>query len=862
MLQKENLDTQHMTKKTILLISFLLITSIGYGQTYLIKGTVTDSITGEGLPYASLIFKGTTTGTATDMDGHFELTMPERTQTLEVSYLGYQTKYLTITPQHSGRLHISLTPDGITLHEVVVKPQKEKYTKKNNPAVQFAKHVIERRDINNPRNKNYYQYDQYEKVLIGLNEFEQKSKKGKTGKFDFLKEYVDTLGSGSTILPIIEKEKTETILYRKNPESEKRIIRGQRSSGIDEILTQDGVQQFLDEVFKDVDIFQNNIPLFLQRFVSPLSSIAPNYYKYYLMDTLVVNNQTCVDLGFVPFNSETFGFTGHLYVTLDSTYFVQKVILNVPKDINLNFVSQMAIEQEFKRTKDNTRIITKDDITVHFKLKENSKGMYARRLNKYTNHTFEEPETGHHLHAFAMSQPVITLENAHQQTDDFWEKQRPDEAKRKNTKPIKEMMKELRSIPLFYYTEKAVSILFSGYIQTNKEVQKSKFEVGPMNSTIGGNELEGFRMRMGGGTTPQFNKHLFLEGYTAYGFKDKKLKYDISAEYSFNERKQYLKEFPRHSVRLAYSYDIYKLGEQYMNTSKDNMLLSIKRMNGLRASYQRQAEASYIREHYNGISYGINLRNRREYATRYALFQQKDATGSITPIPHYDMSMMELKFRYGKNEKFYQTRNSRIPITYDAFIVNFSHVMAKKDFLGSAYDYHRTDIGFQKRFWFSAFGYLDAIVKAGKVWNKVPYPLLILPNANMSYTIQPETYTNMNPLEFINDEYASWDLTYYMNGNLLNRIPLIKKLRWREVFCFRGLWGNLTDKNNPSKHKEGLFLFPEGTHQMGRTPYMEASVGIENIFNAVRVDYVWRMNYLNHTGIQKNGIRATVVLSF
>lgn len=226
------------------------------------------------------------------------------------------------------------------------------------------------------------------------------------------------------------------------------------------------------------------------------------------------------------------------------------------------------------------------------------------------------------------------------------------------------------------------------------------------------------------------------------------------------------------------------------------------------------------------------------------------------------MSTMELKFRYGKNEKFYQSRNVRIPITYDAFIFNLSHVMAKKDFLGSAYDYQRTDIGFQKRFWFSAFGYLDAIVKAGKVWNEVPYPLLILPNANMSYTIQPETYTNMNPLEFINDEYASWDLTYYMNGNLLNRIPLIKKLRWREVFCFRGLWGNLTDKNNPNMNEEGLFLFPKGTYQMEKTPYMEASIGIENIFNAVRVDYVRRLNYLDHPGIQKNGIRATIVLSF
>lgn len=852
-----------MMKKYICFLIFFLCTLCSTAQEAIIKGTVTDSITGEALPYASLIFKGTTIGTATDMNGHFELTLPERTQMLEISYLGYKTKQMNITPQYSGRLNIGLSPDDIALQEVTVKPQKEKYSKKDNPAVEFVKQMIERRKENSPRNKNYYQYDQYEKILIGLNEFEQKSKRnGKASKFNFLNEYVDTLESGTTILPIMEKERIETILYRKEPKSEKRIVRGQQSSGVDEILAQDGVQQFLDEVFKDVDIFQNNIPLFLQRFVSPLSNIGPNYYKYYLLDTLMVNNHKCVDLGFIPFNSETFGFTGHLYVTLDSTYFIQKAILNVPKDINLNFVSKMSIEQTFERTDDHTRLITKDDIIVHFKLTEDSKGMYARRLNKYSNHTFEEPETGYHLRAFAQSQPVITLDNAHQQSEHFWKEIRPQEAIRKNNKSIKEMMTELRSVPLFYYTEKAIAILFSGYVQTHKDIQKSKFEVGPMNSTIGGNELEGFRMRIGGGTTPQFSKHLFLEGYTAYGFKDEKLKYDIAAEYSFNERKQYLKEFPRHSIRLSHSYDGYKLGEQYTNTSKDNMLLSIKRINDLRATYQRQTEIGYIREHYNGISYGINLRNRREYATEYASFQQKKTGGIVTPIKHYNMSTMELKFRYGKNEKFYQSRNSRIPITYDAFIFNLSHVMAKKDFLGSAYDYHRTDIGFQKRFWFSAFGYLDAIVKAGKVWNEVPYPLLILPNANMSYTIQPETYTNMNPLEFINDEYASWDLTYYMNGNLLNRIPLIKKLRWREVFCFRGLWGNLTDKNNPNMNEEGLFLFPKGTYQMEKTPYMEASIGIENIFNAVRVDYVRRLNYLDHPGIQKNGIRATIILSF
>ena len=842
-----------MSKKIVLWMTVLLITFTGRAQEAMIRGMVTDSISGEGLPYASLVFKGTTTGTATDLDGHFNLPRPHQTQTLEVSYLGYNTQQITVTPSHQGSLNITLSPIGITLQEVTIKPGKEKYSKKNNPAVRFVKQMIERRDSHTPYNKSYYQYDQYEKMLLGLNEFERKPKKdGKKGKFDFLNEFVDTLKTGATILPILEKEKIMTVFYRKEPKSEKRVIRGQQSSGVDEMLSQDGVQQFLEEVFKDVDIFQNNIPLFLQRFVSPLSTIGPNYYKYYLLDTLSIDHQPCVDLGFVPFNSETFGFTGHLYVTLDSTYFVKRAVLNVPKDINLNFVSQMTIEQTFLRTEDNTRLITKDDITVHFKLKEDSKGMYARRLNKYTNHTFKEPESGHHLRAFAQSQPVITLEEAYNRSASFWNEERPEEAERKNAKPLKEMMTKLRSVPLFYYTEKAISILFSGYVQTHPEAQKSKFEVGPMNSSIGGNDLEGFRLRAGGGTTPAFNKHWFLEGYTAYGLGDHKLKYDLAVEYSFNERKQYLKEFPRHSIRIGYMYDVNKLGEQYLNTGKDNFLLSIKRMNELRATYQRQAEFNYLKEHYNGISYGINLKHRREYATKYASF----------PVPHYDMALMELSFRYGKDEKFFQTRNHRIPITFDAWIFHFKHTMARKGFLGSDYDYHRTDIGVQKRIWFSAFGYLDAIVKAGKVWSEVPYPLLILPNANMSYTIQPETYTNMNPLEFINDEYASWDLTYYMNGNLLNRIPLIKKLRWREVFCFRGLWGNLTDKNTPSLNNKGLFPFPEETYQMGKEPYMEASVGIENIFNAIRVDYVWRLNYLDHPGIQKNGIRATVALTF
>lgn len=851
-------------KKIVFLQVFILLSIwMADAQDIMIKGVVTDSITGERLPYVSLIIKGTTIGAASDGDGNFSFPVPPAvTGILEVSYVGYDMKRIELVPGKDYDLKIRLAPNVVLLDEVLVKPKKEKYTKKENPAVAFVKHVIALREEHSPQRHDYFRYDQYGKMIFAMNDYQPKPKKeGKNGRFDFLTEYIDTLEAGTTILPISEKEKVETVYYRKKPKSEKRIVKGNKSSGVDEVFSRDGVQQFLEEVFREVDIFQNDIPLFLQRFVSPLSAIGPNYYKYYLLDTLEVNGQKCADLGFVPFNSETFGFTGHLYVTLDSTYFVQKAVLNVPKDINLNFVSRMTIEQIFKRAPDSTRIIMKDDISVNFKLNEKSRGMYARRLNIYSNHSFEKPDAEEAL-VFQESAPVITLKEAYRQPEEFWVGNRPEEGIRKNPKSVKQLMARLRAVPIFYVTEKVVSTLVSGYIPTNKDPLKNRFEFGPMNSTLSGNSIEGARFRVGGTTTPSLSKHWFFDGYMAYGTKDRKLKYEALAEYSFNERKEFRKEFPMHSIRLEYMYDINKLGQQYMYTSKDNVLLTIRRQKDTRATYLRRAEMTYSREHYNGISYNAILRNRREYATEFAVFDRINADGTITPRSHYDMTELELRFRYGKNEKFYQTRNQRVPITYDALIFNFSHVMAKKGWLGSSYDYHRTDIGIQKRFWFSAFGYVDLITKAGKVWSKVPYPLLILPNANLSYTIQPEAYTNMNAMEFINDEYASWDLTYYMNGNLLNRLPLIKKLKAREVFCFRGLWGHLTDKNNPANGGSGLYLFPKGSYTMGKAPYMEASVGVENIFKFLRLDYVWRLNYRDHPGIQTKGVRCTMKLSF
>ena len=489
--------------------------------------------------------------------------------------------------------------------------------------------------------------------------------------------------------------------------------------------------------------------------------------------------------------------------------------------------------------------------------------MYARRLNIYSNHTFDQPQN---MAVFEESNPILIPDSAYRRSEEYWAANRPDGAGERKKNTVEMLMEKLRSVPIFYITEKIVTILTSGYVQTNKEKDLSKFEFGPMNTYVSGNAIEGARFRVGGTTTTAFNKRLFLDGYMAYGTKDRKLKYDGLVEYSFIDKKDYRKEFPVHSVRLEYMYDINQIGQQYMYTNKDNMFLAFKRQKDTRATYLRNLELTYYREHYNGWAYGAVFRNFKEYSTGYAAFDEIRADGSLFAQDNYKMSELELKLRFAPNEKFYQTRNYRYPITLDAPVFTLNHTMAFKDALGSSYNYQKTEFGIQKRFWFSAYGYVDILAKAGKVWTQVPYPLLILPNANLSYLVQPESYTNMNALEFINDQYASWDVTYFMNGALLNRLPLIKKLKWREVFSFRGLFGDLSDKNNPfleENRGKGLYAFPAGTYLMDpKNPYMEVGVGVENIFKFLRLDYVWRLTYKDHPGIQTRGVRFMMKLTF
>lgn len=828
-----------------------------------ITGLVRDSLTREGIALASVSLVGTSEGTLADERGGFIINSRSHFTKLRVTAMGYTPREMDIKPGQGNVVLVDMVPTGVQLGEVVVRKGKEKYNKKNNPAVEMIKRLRERRDDNDPRRFAHYGYTQYERMMLGFGDLDELMKDPE--QQSWIEQYADTsLLTGKRILPFSIKETVARDHY--SDAGHKQVILGTRSAGIDERIDQENIKKVLDDFMGEIDIFQNDVTLLTNRFVSPLSRIAVDFYKFYLNDTVMVDGERCAVLSFVPFTPQTFGFLGRLYVSLeDTTMFIKRVSMGVPHDINLNYVERMSVLQDFERAPNGSRLKTRDDVEVSMKLMPGLPEVFARRETNYRNHNFERPEGG----VFNFKSEQHKESSAAYMPEEFWQEYRPAEARTTAT-TMQNLMKRLRSSKLFYWAEQFVVLMVNGYIPTSRE---SKFDIGPLNTIFSGNSLEGLRLRLGGMTTVNLSRHWFARGYAAYGFRDKKFKYMGSLEYSFTPKKAMDQEFPIHSLRVIHKYDVDKLSQHYVYTNQDNMFLTLRRHKDVRTKYVRTTRLEYRHEWYNHFSLALGVEHNIHEATQYVPFIYADGSSR----DRYTQAGFTAQLRFAPGETFYQRRSHRIPVNMDAPIITLNQTYMPKGFMGSLHEVNKTELGLQKRFWFSAFGYADVIIRGEKVWSQVAYPDLLLPNVNLSYTIQPESYTLMKPLEFINDQALSWDLTYWGNGVLMNRLPLIKKLRLREVITLRGLWGSLSDKNNPNsslawgevptRAEEGendVFLFPADAlcQPMGNKPYMEAGVGLDNIFTILRVDYVWRINYRDHAGTDRQGVRIQLHFNF
>lgn len=856
--------------KTKYIKSFLLFLLLGCCisvSAQNIQGVVTDSLTNEPIPYLSVFYEGKGVGSITDNDGNYKVETRKGWNKLTFSAVGYVTKVVNIIPGVTKNLNVRMRPDDIMLDEVVVKPKREKYSRKNNPAVELMKKVIAHKKNNKLSENDYYQYNKYQKITMSLNDVTPEMlEKGMYKKMPFLKDQIELCEeTNKFILPISVDETASQKIYRKHPKSEKTIIKGMSSTGVNELFaTGDMLSTVLKDVFTDVNIYDNDIRLLQYPFISPISSSdAISFYKFYIMDTTFVDKDKCFHLTFVPNNSQDFGFTGHLYVLADSSYTVKKCTMNLPKKSGVNFVDNMDIIQEFEQLPNGEWVLKTDDMIVEMTLMKIMQGCQIRRTTRYSDYAFDElPQQ-----LFKRKGAEIKEADAMMRGDDFWNQYRP--VPLTQTESSMDMLvKRLEQMPGFKYVIFVLKAFIENFVETGTKEHPSKVDIGPVNTMISNNYIDGLRLRMSAQTTANLNPHLFFKGYYAYGFKDHRSKYMGEVEYSFNKKEYLPREFPKNSITFSYQYDVMSPTDKFLKTDKDNVFVSFKTSTVDQMSYVRNIALKYENETQFGLKTTVEVKHSTDEPTGGLAYITNDDQKTL--VPEIQTMEASLAFRYAPGETFVNTKQRRIPVSFDAPVFTLSHTAGFKGVLGGEYNYNLTEIGLYKRFWFSSWGKIDMFVKGGAQWNKVPFPLLIMPAANLSYILQRETFNLINNMEFLNDRYASLDVSWDLNGKIFNRIPLLKKLKWREAIGFKMLYGHLTDKNNPMKHPgdSELFLFPTRDGRPTsfvmdpKTPYMECSVGIHNIFKILHIDYVRRLNYLDHPDANKWGVRFMVMMTF
>lgn len=777
---------------------------------------------------------------------------------------------LAVQAQHNLTGIDSLTGDpSVTLHEVTVKPKRERYRRKNNPAVELMRKVIahkKRDDLQAHDHCSYYSYRKMTTALDGITP--SVMAEGTLFKhMPFLKDQVEVDSmTHRMVLPVSMDETVTRHLFRRSPRAEKALIMGQRSEGVNNLVSVgEGMTTIMQSIFSDIDVRDDDIHFLEKRFISPISSSgAISFYKYYIMDTVQVAGDQCFHLTFTPQNSQDFGFTGHLYVLADSSYQVKRCTMTLPRKTGVNFVQEIDIVQEFGKLPDGTWGLTADDMRASLSLLKEVYGLQVRRTTRYTSHSFDPIDNA--LFRRKMKEEVHA--DAQIQPEEFWQTHRIVPLTRKEA-GMARFVRDIRNMPGYKYFIFVVRALVENFIETGTEGKPSKFDIGPMNTIISTNYIDGVRLRMSGKTTAHLHPQLFLSGYVAYGTKDGRFKYKGEAEYTFEKKKRLPFEFPRRSVSLSHRYDVMSPSDKFLSTDKDNMFLSVKASTVDQMSFIRKTTLAYHYEADNTLSTRIELRHTNDRPVGKLAYLRNDGTGT-TAVHDITTAEAAVTLRYAPGETYVNSKQGRIEVNGNAPVFSLTHTMGVKGVLGGDYDYHATEVSIYKRFWLSSWGRINTWVKGGAVWSRVPFPLLSFPPSNQSYIIQRNAFHLMNNMEFLNDRYASIDVTCELNGVLLNRLPLIRRLKWREVFGVRALYGSLTDKNNPYTRPgdDRLFLFPtrdgEATSfvMSPSTPYVEYHVGVHNIFKFLQVEYFRRLTYLDLPNVNKHGVRLMMQFRF
>jgi hypothetical protein len=865
MFSRRNMKTRRLLQYSFYLLLLLFLpffTEAQIAGPTVVKGRVLDAVTHQPLAFVAVVFIKTNTGTNTDSNGKFLLTGKKFSNKIEISCVGYETAEFPILTGQTQTIDVFLKPQTKQLNEVVIKPKKSRYRNKDNPAVALINQVISHKSKNDKEQYRNYSYEKYEKIMFALSNLTEEFKNRRfLKKFKFIFNNVDsTKIPGKEILPLYLKETLSDFHYRKSPKTTREVIKANKMVTFEGYLNNQGMTEYLKYMYQDIDIYKNDITFLTNTFLSPIASSAPSFYRFFIMDTLMVEDIRCYKMLFAPRNKTDMLFQGFLFITTDSSYAVKKIEISVPSEINLNWAKEVKIVQNFSKIENDGWVLSHDMVGIDFGLTKDRLGIYGERSVSYRNIQMNHPVSD----TVFKQDELVELDSASHRNGYYWNQHRHD-VLTKSESGTYAMIDSIKRLPVFKNMMNIALLLFAGYRDLGN------FEFGPVNTFYSYNPIEGYRIRFGGRTTDKFSKRINLESYLAYGFTDQKPKYYLGTTFSLTKRSIF--EFPVKSIRISYQDETKIPGQELQFVQEDNFLLSFKRGVNNKILYNKTFRLEHLNEFKNHFSFDIAYQFLQQRPAGDLYFNRVDYLQHTNNPAFINISELSLTLRYAPNEHFYQGKQYRIPMANKYPVTQLQLTYGAK-FLRNDYDYLNVKLSVSKRFYLSVLGYTDVTWEAGKIFGKVPYPLLFIHRANQTYSYQIASYNLMNFLEFVSDEYTSLNIDHCFNGFFFNKIPLIKKLKWRECIAAKVLFGRLTTLNNPNDNAD-LFRLPvepskmPGEHSgtpttfhLDEGPYVEVSAGIANILKLFRVEFVKRLTYLDHPSVSNFGIRVRFKFDF
>ena len=812
----------------ILLILFLLSPFILLSQTTTVKGYVKDE-KGEPIPFARVRFVGTKIGNLTDTTGAFFLQSYYATDSINVQFIGFQSQSLKIKKDSEQTLNVTMRVQSTDYRDVVVLISNE------SPAVALHKKVIANKPINNKEKLDAYQYKLYNKIQLDLNNLGDKfQKNGLVKRMDLVMNYLDSTSDGNNYLPVILSESLSDFYFKNQPKQKKEIVQATKITGLENLQ----VNQFLGDMYLDLNIYDNIYDLFNKSFISPLAPFARTYYQFVLEDSTFIGSDWCYKLRFEPKRTGDLAFTGEMWIN-DTTYAVKQIKASISPDANLNYIQNFYFEHYFDQVQNEVWMLTEERLIIEFRLTEDSKllGMYGRKYSKRSDFVINQAKEN----LFYATNSVEMSDSAKIRPQEYWQNNRP-VVLNVQEKHIEEMVDSLSKTSFYKSMKKFIYFATTGYYQFNK------IELGNATSLISANPVEKYRLAMALRTSNDFSKRLELGGRVAYGFGDDKFKYAAKIRYNITPKK-------RGMLTGIYSYDIEQIGQSPTAASMGSTFATVFNtapfdkltfVNKIGLNLEKDIKKDLIL--YGGCEW-------KSYTPLGLANYQRTVNFDTVNVSNIKTFEFIGRIRWTKGEEFLSGYFDRTSLRSVYPIFSVQAIIGMKNIFGSEYNYQRLEFQMEHNTQLGILGRMRYGVTAGYIFGTTAYPFLKVHEGNQSLWLLTSTFNKLNFMEFISDKYITGFVENHWEGLFFDRIPLVKKLNLRLVSTGRILYGDISQKH------EQAMLIPDFVKRFNGVPYIETSVGIENILKVIRVDLVWRMTH-PIPGQSPFGIRARYALNF